>query len=162
MSTSLHYIRIPESQLDEGLAAPGLIKNLFQSDAIPEDRMWDPGPTYCLINFLLTGTCWEGAAPLGHTIFGAHTIEALKADGSFRYLRATEAQDVWSALQPLSAETLWANFDLEAFQSRDPWPPGWTDSDEDRDFFYRKFAELKSFYERATSAREAIVLHISS
>ena len=161
MSTSLHYLRVPENQLDEGLAAPDLIKNLFEDEAIAEDRGWDPGPTYCLINFLLTGTCWEGAAPLGHTIFGAHTIEALKQPGTFRYLRAAEVQAVWAALQPLSAEKLWEKFDLAAFERGDPWPPNWTESDEDRDFFYRSFAELKSFYERATAGGEAIILQIS-
>jgi hypothetical protein len=161
MSTSLSYIRVPETTLNEALYSPMPVASLFLSDALAEDKRFDPGPTYCLINFLLTGTCWEGKAPLSHLMFGAQTIERAKAEGTFRYARPDQVRAAWLAVEPLSPEELWKTFDLAAFENGDPWPPGWTKSEDDRAFFFEKFTAVKSFYKQATANGEAVILWIN-
>jgi hypothetical protein len=162
MSTDLSYIRLPESQLKQGLLEPTSIEKMFYEEGVPAERRFDLRSAYQILNFLLTGTLWEGEEPLGHTLFLSDTVQGTRENyGTFRYLLPDQVQAVWLALQPISPEALWARFDLAAVQTAHVSPENWTGSDEDRDYVQHHFTKVKSFYECAAQAGDAIVLNIN-
>jgi hypothetical protein len=117
------------------------------------------------IHFLLTGTAWEGEAPLDFVVTGGEPIGQQDVGyGPARGLSRAEVGALADALAPLSEDVLGARFDPEAMLATDIYPSIWDRDpadDDTRGYLLHYYATLRRFVSDAARAGEALIMFLS-
>jgi len=165
MSMIGNYLRLPEADLSRFIADPEAIMGFLYPDddsAFPSNRHLDIDKTWQIIHFLLTGSAWEGEAPLRNAVLGGSVIGDIDVGyGPARYLRPPEVSEVALALSAISPVMLWSRFDLKAARDNEIYPTGWEGNDTERDYAMDYFQQLKTFFDEANKQNEAIILYLN-
>lgn len=123
----------------KSLPTKGFFKKLFgkagqSQDVVPElilapgegvnrdlDKAWHA------IQFLLTGTAWEGKFPLGFLVLGGIELKDIEVGyGSPRLFSPADVARIDSAISMISPDDLCARFDGKAMTNADIYPNIWT------------------------------------
>ena len=125
----------------------------------------DIGEAWHGLQYLLTGTPWEGKAPLDFLVRGGEDVGNIPSDeGTARVFTADEVKKLSGALNALSVDTLRKRFDPEEMQEQDIYPGTWdepTDEDVDPlDELLSYFEELRKFVASVAKKGHALLVHI--
>jgi hypothetical protein len=115
----------------------------------------DIGETWHGLQYLMTGTAWEGKAPLDFLVRGGEEVGDIPSDeGTARVFTADEVKTLTKALGALSEKTLLARYEPARMQQEDIYPGFWEEPPPDLDpkeELLSYFEELRKF--TATVAR---------
>ncbi len=117
------------------------------------------------LHYLLTGTDWAGEEPLNFLASGGTVAGDIDVGyGPARVLTSDEVQMLWTALQPITRQTLAARFNPTEMISLGIYPEIWDrDPCDDDTFDYCAvyFDDLKCFVARAASCRLGMVIRLA-
>jgi hypothetical protein len=109
----------------------------------------DIGETWHGLQYLMTGTPWEGKAPLDFLVRGGEDVGDIPSDeGTARVLTADEVKALSKALDALPVKTLGGRYDAQKMQAEDIYPGMWEEPPDDLDpkeELLSYFEELKKF-----------------
>ena len=109
----------------------------------------DIGETWHGLQYLMTGTSWEGKAPLDFLVRGGDDVGDIPSDeGTARVLTADEVKALAKALDALPEKTLGGRYDATKMQAEDIYPGMWEEPPDDLDpkeELLSYFEELKKF-----------------
>jgi hypothetical protein len=109
----------------------------------------DIGETWHGLQYLMTGSAWEGKAPLDFLVRGGEDVGDIPSDeGTARVLTADEVKALSKALDALPAKTLSGRYDAKKLQAEDIYPGMWEEPPDDLDpkeELLSYFEELKKF-----------------
>ena len=124
----------------------------------------DIGETWHGLQYLMTGTSWEGAAPLDFLVRGGEDVGDIPSDeGTARVFKPAEAKKLAQALNGLSLETLRRRFDTGKMQELDIYPGLWDEPADEVDpleELISYFAELRKFVSQVAQRGHALLVHI--
>jgi hypothetical protein len=159
-----NYRRISEASLEEILANPEKLSAiLYPDDDTDGAPHLDIDKSWHIIHFLLNGETWTGEWPLiGAVLGGAEVSEENVGYGPARYLRPGEVAQVARALQSVTPDLFWSQFDANAVREADLYPQGlWSDTAVDKEYITGNYEKLVDFFTAANRANEAVLLYIS-
>ncbi|WP_257453240.1 YfbM family protein [Archangium lipolyticum] len=109
----------------------------------------DIGETWHGLQYLLTGTAWEGKAPLDFLVRGGEDVGDIPSDeGTARVFTADEVKALSKSLGALTEKTLLERYDPARMQEEDIYPGFWEEPPPDLDpkeELASYFDELKKF-----------------
>jgi hypothetical protein len=124
----------------------------------------DIGEAWHGLQYLLTGTAWEGKAPLDFLVRGGEDVGDIPSDeGTARVFTPDEVKKLSAALNAVSADTLRKRFDPDELQGQDIYPGTWDEPTDDVDpleELLSYFAELKKFVAAVAKRGHALLVHI--
>lgn len=126
----------------------------------------DIGEAWHGLQYLLTGTPWEGAAPLDFLVRGGDDVGDIPSDeGTARVLAPAQVKQLADALKKVSPGTLEQRFDPEAMQAQDIYPGTWDEEELEEDVdpleeLLSYFAELQKFLAAVAKRGDALLVHI--
>jgi hypothetical protein len=124
----------------------------------------DIGETWHGLQYLLTGSAWEGQAPLDFLVRGGEDVGHIPSDeGTARIFTAAEVKQLAEALQALSPDTPRSRFDAAAMQQLDIYPGLWDEPPDDADpldELLSYFEELRKFVRQVARRGLALLVHI--
>jgi hypothetical protein len=124
----------------------------------------DIGETWHGLQYLMTGTAWEGEAPLDFLVRGGEDVGDIPSDeGTARIFPPAEVKKLSQALQAFSQDTLRRRFDAQTMQELDIYPGLWDDPPDDEDpleELISYFAELRKFVSQVAQRGHAMLVHI--
>ncbi len=155
-----------EAQRNALLQAPARLEDFLDD----EEDFGDPkgaafleldiGEAWHGLQYLLTGTPWEGAEPLDFLVRGGEDVGDIPSDeGTARVFTPAQVKALSTALQEVSEATLRQRYDPARMQAQDIYPGTWEEPEEDVD----PLEELLSYFEElqkfmATMARRGVAL----
>lgn len=115
------------------------------------------------LHYLLTGTAWEGEAPLNFIVLGGEPIgEDDFGMGPARLLAPEQVQELDAALWPVTDEQLWGRFDKDRLHAEEIYPGIWDEPEADlREEYLMYFHELKTFVRQAAGNGCGLVIVLS-
>jgi hypothetical protein len=124
----------------------------------------DIGETWHGLQYLLTGTAWEGTPPLDFLVRGGVDVGDIPSDeGTARILPPDEVKKLSEALQKFSLDTLRKRFDAAKMQQLEIYPGLWDEPPDDEDpleELLSYFAELKKFVSQVAKRGHTLLVHI--
>ncbi|HEX8822086.1 MAG TPA: YfbM family protein, partial [Archangium sp.] len=94
----------------------------------------DIAETWHGLQYLMTGTAWEGKAPLDFLVRGGEDVGDIPSDeGTARVFTADEVKALSKALDALSEKTLAGRYDATKMQAEDIYPGIWEEPPDDLD-----------------------------
>ncbi|MCE9674067.1 YfbM family protein [Myxococcus stipitatus] len=124
----------------------------------------DIGEAWHGLQYLLTGTAWEGKPPLDFLVRGGDEVGDIPSDeGTARVFPATQVKALATALQQVSEDTLRRRYDPAAMQSQDIYPGTWEEPPDDMDPLEEMlsyFDELQKFMSQVARRGDALLVHI--
>lgn len=124
----------------------------------------DIGEMWHGLQYLLTGTPWEGAAPLDFLVRGGEDVGDIPSDeGTARVFTPAQVKQLSEALQKLTSDTLRGRFDAGQMQQLDIYPGIWDEPPDDLDpldELLSYFAELRKFVSQVARRGHALLVHI--
>lgn len=146
---------LTEPQRQALLAAPEKLEPFIDDEEDFEDTAGtrfldlDIGETWHGLQWLLTGTAWEGKAPLDFLVRGGEDVGDIPSDeGTARVFTPDQARALAKALGALSEKTLRKRYDPARMQEEDIYPGFWEEPPPDlepEEELFSYFEELKSF-----------------
>jgi hypothetical protein len=150
-----YFRRVPDEVLARLLASPDQIRDFLDEEAFPDldiDKSWHA------IHFLLTGTAWEGVAPLDFIVNGGASIGDVDVGyGPARGFDSKQVRAIWSALEPLSSKDLDARYDAQRMRKLEIYAC----VDNLDEYLVTYFDELRRFIEAAVKSDEALLVWLS-
>ncbi|GHG67932.1 YfbM family protein [Comamonas sp. JC664] len=124
----------------------------------------DIGEAWHGLQYLLTGTPWEGAAPLDFLVRGGEDVGDIPSDeGTARIFTAEQVKALSTALQRVTEKTLRSRYDTAAMQAQDIYPGTWDEPETEVDpleELVSYFEELQKFVATVATRGEALLVHI--
>ncbi len=124
----------------------------------------DIGETWHGLQYLMTGTSWEGAAPLDFLVRGGEDVGDIPSDeGTARIFKPAEVKKLSEALHALSQDALRRRFDTGKMQELDIYPGLWDEPADETDpleELISYFAELRKFVSQVAHRGHAVLVHI--
>jgi hypothetical protein len=124
----------------------------------------DIGEAWHGLQYLLTGTPWEGAAPLDFLVRGGEDVGDIPSDeGTARVFTPAQVKALSAALQKVSEDTLRRRYDPARMQAQDIYPSTWEEPEEDVDpleELLSYFEELQKFVATVAKRGDALLVHI--
>lgn len=125
----------------------------------------DIGETWHGLQYLMTETAWEGAAPLDFLVRGGEDVGDIPSDeGTARVFKPAEAKKLSQALNGLSLDALRRRFDAGKMQQLDIYPGLWDEEPADDvdplEELASYFAELRKFVSQVAQRGHALLVHI--
>jgi hypothetical protein len=124
----------------------------------------DIGESWHGLQYLMTGTAWEGAAPLDFLVRGGEEVGDIPSDeGTARIFKPAVVKKLSEALHALSQDTLRGRFDAGKMQQLDIYPVLWdepADEVDPLDELVSYFAELRKFVSQVAQRGHALLVHI--
>ncbi|HEX8439032.1 YfbM family protein [Archangium sp.] len=109
----------------------------------------DIGETWHGLQYLLTGSAWEGKPPLDFLVRGGEDVGDIPSDeGTARVFTADEVKALSKSLDALPEKTLLSRYDPAKMQAEDIYPGIWEEPPDDLDpkeELLSYFEELKKF-----------------
>ncbi|MBN1203720.1 MAG: YfbM family protein [Myxococcaceae bacterium] len=159
-----------EAQRQALLKAPERLEDFLDDEedfGDPEGAKFlelDVGETWHGLQYLLTGTAWEGAAPLDFLVRGGEEVGDIPSDeGTARVFTPAEVKQLSEALRALSLDTLRGRFDAGKLQQLDIYPGTWDEPADDVDpleELLSYFAELRKFLSQVAQRGHSLLVHI--
>ena len=115
------------------------------------------------IHFLLTGTAWEGEAPLGFIAYGGRELGDV-GYGPARIFASHEVKEIDAALRPLSREVLEKRFDPSAMMRLEIYPTIWDrprNEDDTLTYLLEYYDSLREFVADAARQGEGLIVYIT-
>jgi hypothetical protein len=124
----------------------------------------DIGETWHGLQYLLTGSAWEGQAPLDFLVRGGEDVGHIPSDeGTARIFTPALVKQLAEALQALREDTLHGRFDAVAMQRLDIYPGLWDEPPDGMDPWEELlsyFEELRKFVRQVAKRGHALLVHI--
>ncbi|XXF79193.1 YfbM family protein [Myxococcaceae bacterium GXIMD 01537] len=124
----------------------------------------DIGEAWHGLQYLLTGTAWEGKAPLDFLVRGGEDVGDIPSDeGTARVMTVEQTRKLAAALDAVSEDTLRKRFDVDALMEQDIYPGTWdepTGDEEPLDELLSYFVELRKFVATVAKRGHALLVHI--
>jgi hypothetical protein len=124
----------------------------------------DIGEAWHGLQYLLTGTAWEGKAPLDFLVRGGEDVGDIPSDeGTARIFQPAEVKKLSEALHALSQDTLKRRFNAGTMQELDIYPGLWDDPPDEEDpleELVSYFAELRKFVSQVAQRGHSMLVHI--
>jgi hypothetical protein len=124
----------------------------------------DIGETWHGLQYLLTGTAWEGKAPLDFLVRGGENVGDIPSDeGTAHVFTADEVKALSTALGALSADTLRRRYEPKRMQELDIYPGFWEEPPpelEPREELLSYFEELRRFVAAAAARGHGLLVAI--
>ncbi|WP_141593770.1 MULTISPECIES: YfbM family protein [unclassified Myxococcus] len=124
----------------------------------------DIGEAWHGLQYLLTGTPWEGSAPLDFLVRGGEDVGDIPSEeGTARVFTPAQVQALATALQQVTQKTLRARYDAPTMQAQDIYPGTWDEPESEVDLLEELlsyFEELQKFMAAVAKRREALLVHI--
>ena len=162
MSMIGNYLALSVEQLDALRGNPESVSDfLYPDEGDPNcEASLDIDKSWHLIHFLLTGSAWEGTAPLADAVLGG--VELGDEDvgyGPARFLIPDRVGEVAQALARIGGDELWRRFDPAAAAAAEIYPEGW--SQDDREYVVGNYEDVVSFFRRAADAGNAVLIYLN-
>jgi hypothetical protein len=114
------------------------------------------------IHFLLTGSAWEGEAPLANTVLGGTELgDEDVGYGVARYLTPDEVREVSEALGAITPEELMQRSSPQEMQAADIYPNIWDRGEDELEYVREYYDMLVRFFRGAAEAGEAMLLYFN-
>lgn len=155
--------RVPDQQLKTLLAKPETVDDFFEEDE-DRNRVLDLDKGWHGLQFLLTGTAWEGPEPLKFLVGGGQELDNDMGYGPPRAFSNAEAQTLARALVPLTREVLAKRYDPKAMTAADIYPSIWDRTEEaagNLEDLLRSFEKLKAFVAAGAEAGDGLLVYLS-
>ncbi len=124
----------------------------------------DIGETWHGLQYLMTGTAWEGQAPLDFLVRGGEDVGDIPSDeGTARTFSPAEVKGLSEALERVTIDTLRSRYSAEELQRLDIYPGTWEDPPEGEDpleELLSYFTELRRFVSEVARRGQALLVHI--
>jgi hypothetical protein len=124
----------------------------------------DIGETWHGLQYLLTGTAWEGQAPLDFLVRGGEDVGDIPSDeGTARVFTPEQVQGLAGALGALSEAKLFERYDPARMQQQDIYPGFWEEPPPDldpREELRSYFEELKQFVGEVARRGQGLLVFI--
>lgn len=124
----------------------------------------DIGEAWHGLQYLLTGTPWEGAAPLDFLVRGGEDVGDIPSEeGTARVFTPAQVKTLSAALQKVSEDTLRRRYDPAKMQAQDIYPGTWEEPEEDVDpleELLSYFEELQKFVATVAKRGDTLLVHI--
>ena len=154
-----------ETEIDRLLAHPEEIVDFLEDDAVEQDGEIDLDKAWHGIHFLLTGSAWEGDAPLGYLVAGGEEIgDEDVGYGPARALRPAEVAGFDAALAAISLDDFRQRFDPKVMMEQQIYPEIWDRTPDDDDtlgYLAEYFEVLKAFVRTSTENNKGLVIWLS-
>ncbi len=145
---------------------PRLLKEPDTLDAFLEDEedFEDPegarfleldiGETWHGLQYLLTGTAWDGQPPLDFLVRGGEDVGDIPSDeGTARVFTSAQVKELSRTLDGLSEDTLLSRYEPARLQAEDIYPGFWEEPPPDLD----PKEELLSYFQELRKFMAAVV-----
>jgi Domain of unknown function (DUF1877) len=117
------------------------------------------------IHYLLTGTAWEGDAPLNFLVLGGKEIGDIDVGyGTARAFSSSEVRTILNAIEPITQQTLGGRFDGAAMMKLEIYPEIWDRDPADDpvlEYCTEYFESLKNFLGRTSERGLGMLVYIS-
>lgn len=124
----------------------------------------DIGETWHGLQYLLTGTAWEGQPPLDFLVRGGENVGDIPSEeGTAHVFSAAEVKALSTALGALSEDTLRRRYDAKRMQEQDIYPGFWEEPPPDLDpqeELLSYFEELRKLTAQATARGQGLLVVI--
>lgn len=126
----------------------------------------DIGEAWHGLQFLLTGTAWEGTPPLDFLVRGGEDVGDIPSDeGTARVFTPAEVKALAEALKTVPEATLRKRFDPATLQAEDIYPGTWEEEEPAEDVdpleeLISYFVELRKFTAAVAKRGHALLVHI--
>jgi hypothetical protein len=154
-----------ETDIDRLLAHPEQIVDFLDEDAAGQGGEIDLDKAWHGIHFLLTGSVWEGDAPLGYLVAGGEDIgDEDVGYGPARALRPGEVAKFDAALAAISLDDFRQRFDPKAMMEQQIYPEIWDrhpDDDDTLGYLAEYFEVLKAFVRTSTENNKGLIIWLS-
>jgi hypothetical protein len=161
---------LTEHQRQELLAAPDALEDFLEDEedfGDPEGARFlelDIGETWHGLQYLLTGTAWEGQPPLDFLVRGGEDVGDIPSDeGTARVFTARRVKALSEALDGLSPDALRQRYQPARMQEEDIYPGFWEEPPPDldpREELLSYFEELKRFTASVTGRGHCLLVFI--
>lgn len=116
------------------------------------------------LHYMLTGTAWEGDAPLNF-LLGGHALgdeDEADAYGPPRLFLPAEVAQIDAALANLSDAELWSRFDAAQMAAEEIYPSIWEENEADlQEEYLGYFHQLKEFICTACAEGKGLVVMLT-
>src|SRR5262249_16382960 len=161
MSMSCEVAAIPDKVAQDVLSHTRRIHELIESlghagKALSLEKSWHG------LHFTLTGTAWEGSAPLDFIAVGGETVGNEDVGyGPARVLRAAQVKELDTAFSAITPDEFDRKFDLKALSDAEIYRTIWDEPREDLLSEYGGyFEELRELVKRAAQNNDALIIWI--
>ena len=111
------------------------------------------------IHYLLTGSAWEGEAPLDFICQGGRAVGDIDTGyGPARALDAAEVKAIAAALADVDAARLAERFDPAAMEAQDIYPNIWDEGDDALAYCQQAYASMQAFIARTAQRGYGLVI----
>ncbi|MGG1554980.1 YfbM family protein [Paenibacillus ferrarius] len=132
-----------------------IYSNEIESNSLDIDKAWHA------IHFLLNESAWEGQHPFFNVILGGTKLGDDLGYGPARYLTSEEVKEVALSLSSLSENEIRNRFNPEKMKESDIYPSiEWSEQD-DLEYVFSYYKEVKKYYLEASENNSAMLLYIS-
>lgn len=161
-----------ETQRQALLKTPGALEPFLEDEEDFGDAKGaaflelDIGEAWHGLQFLLTGTAWEGTPPLDFLVRGGDDVGDIPSDeGTARAFDAAGVKALAEALKQVSEHTLRARFNPTRLQAEDIYPGTWDEEEPAEDVdpleeLLSYFVELQKFAAAVAKRDLALLVHI--
>jgi hypothetical protein len=154
-----------EAEIDRLLADPEEIVDFLEEETAEPDGEIDLDKAWHGIHFLLTGSTWEGDAPLGYLVAGGEEIgDEDVGYGPARVLRPAEVARFDAALAAISRDDFRRRFDPRVMMEQRIYPEIWDrhpDDDDAPGYLTEYFELLKAFVHTSTEKNKDLIIWLS-
>ncbi|WP_095982945.1 YfbM family protein [Melittangium boletus] len=161
---------LTETQRQALLAAPGQLEAFIDDEEDFGDgegarfQELDIGETWHGLQYLLTGTAWDGQAPLDFLVRGGEDVGDIPSDeGTARLFTSAQVKELSKALQAISPSTLRQRYAPARMQQEDIYPGFWEEPPPDLDpqeELLSYFEELRDFTARVAKRGQGLLVFI--
>jgi hypothetical protein len=139
-------------------ALPALKLDANEGTRCDLDKSWHG------IQYLLTGSAWEGDPPLDFLVEGGRQVGRIDPDhGPVRAFRASEAQAIYQNLSALSPYELRKRFNARDMAAKEIYPDIWTRSALEEDslrYLMDNLDKLRAFLRQTVEAQLGILVFL--
>lgn len=144
----LNLYSLSDQRIDDLLADPPLVLEILDGED-SEVEEFELDKAWHAVHYLLTGSAWEGEAPLNFICHGGQEVGDIDTGyGPARALGADEVLDIANALEGIDAETLAQRFDPVEMEKLDIYPSIWQHEPDALAFCTGSFTAMKDFIDR--------------
>lgn len=165
MSMICNFRMCADTEIDTLLSNPESIQELLHSESEDEENCeFNLDKAWHGIHFLLCGSAWRGAFPLGFILVGGTPVgEVDLGNGPARVFRPAEVAEIAEALELINRTDLRSRFNAKVFAKNEIYPDIWR---EPRDqcldsYVLDYFDALKEFVFSARDAGNGLIVYLN-
>lgn len=160
MSMIGNYLLVEETTINEIKSGKIDISKLLYETEHNDGDYLDIDKSWHTIHYMLCGHEYEGEPPFFNVVLGGTIINDDDVGyGPARHLTPIEIKEAFDAIKDISEEEFRSRFDCNKFEDEDIYPQ--FDSDEDFEYVWSYFEEVKKFFEQAVINKKHMLLYIN-